>query len=113
VRSAAGLAVLLSGWWISGYGQSPPQTGNPSPRLADMPGLEAFPPHPNRDLVIRACAPCHAPELVVAKKHTAEEWDEIVLTMVDRGAIATEEEQLQILDYLLHFFGPAPSDAGE
>ena len=69
-----------------------------------------FPAAPQRELVVRACAACHEPELVVAKHHTADEWDAIIAKMMDRGAVATEDEQQQILEYLLKYFGPA-SDA--
>jgi len=82
--------------------------------LADAPsataaavGTSVFPAAPQRDLVVRTCAACHAPEIVVAKRHTADEWDEIIAKMVDRGAVANEDEQQQILDYLAKFFGPA------
>ena len=80
--------------------------------LADAPPTAAastsvFPAAPQRDLVVRTCAACHAPEIVVAKRHTADEWDEIIAKMVDRGAVANEAEQQQILDYLAKFFGPA------
>lgn len=68
---------------------------------------KVFPDAPQRNLVVRACAACHAPEMVVAKRHTAEEWDDIIAKMVDRGAVATDEEQQQILDYLVKFFGVA------
>jgi cytochrome c5 len=64
-----------------------------------------FPQGPERALVVRACAACHAPELVVAKHHTPEEWDDIIAKMVDRGAVANEDEQQRILDYLLRFYG--------
>lgn len=70
-------------------------------------GTQVFPAAPQRDLVVRACAACHAPEMVVAKRHTVAEWDEIIAKMVDRGAVASEEEQQQILEYLAKFFGPA------
>jgi cytochrome c5 len=65
----------------------------------------ALPEAPERDLVVRACTACHAPEVVIAKRHSAEEWDEIVAKMVDRGAVASEEEQQQILEYLVRYFG--------
>ena len=68
---------------------------------------QVFPEAPQRNLVVRACAACHAPEMVVAKRHTPEEWDDIIAKMVDRGAVATDEEQQQILDYLVKFFGVA------
>jgi hypothetical protein len=75
--------------------------------LAPCARADVFPPAPERDLVVRTCAACHAPEIVVAKHHTADEWDEIIAKMVDRGAVATEDEQQQILSYLAKFFGPA------
>ncbi len=68
--------------------------------------LDVFPAAPQRDIVIRACAACHAPEIVVAKRHSIDEWDEIIAKMVDRGAVANEKEQQQILEYLVKFFGP-------
>lgn len=79
-----------------------------------VPGTGVLPAAPQRSLVIRACAACHAPEVVVAKRRTAEEWDEIIAKMVDRGAVASEEEQQQILEYLAKFFAPVPgaADAG-
>lgn len=78
-----------------------------APLAASPAGVAVFPTAPQRDLVIRACAACHAPEMVVAKRHTAEEWDDIIAKMVDRGAVASDEEQQQILEYLVKFFGPA------
>jgi catechol 2,3-dioxygenase-like lactoylglutathione lyase family enzyme len=59
----------------------------------------------NRDLVIRTCTVCHPAELV-AKRHTKPEWSSTVARMVDRGAVATEDEQVRILDYLNKNFGP-------
>src|SRR5262245_49314476 len=70
-------------------------------------GTHVFPAAPQRDLVVRACAACHAPEMVIAKRHTADEWEDIIAKMVDRGAVANDEEQQQILEYLVKFFGPA------
>jgi cytochrome c5 len=81
-------------------------TDTPSAAAAAV-GTSVFPAAPQRDLVVRTCAACHAPEIVVAKRHTADEWNEIIAKMVDRGAVANEEEQQQILDYLAKFFGPA------
>jgi competence protein ComEA len=75
--------------------------------LAPYAQADVFPPAPERSLVVRTCAACHAPEIVVAKRHTVDEWDEIIAKMVDRGAVATDDEQQQILSYLTKFFGPA------
>jgi cytochrome c5 len=70
-----------------------------------------FPAAPERDLVVRTCTACHAPELVIAKRHTPEEWDDIIAKMVDRGAQANDTEQQQILEYLVRFFGPSHAAA--
>jgi hypothetical protein len=43
--------------------------------------------------------------MVTAKRHTADEWDEIIAKMVDHGARATEAEQDEILAYLVRFYG--------
>jgi cytochrome c5 len=80
-------------------------------RAAAGNGSSVFPAAPERDLVARACTACHAPELVIAKRHTPEEWDDIIAKMVDRGAQASDMEQQQILEYLVRFFGPSPAAA--
>jgi hypothetical protein len=66
---------------------------------------QAFPPAPEHDLVVRVCSGCHVPEMVTAKRHTTDEWDEIIAKMVDHGAQATEAEQDRILAYLVRFYG--------
>jgi hypothetical protein len=80
-------------------------------RAAAGNGSSVFPAAPERDLVVRTCTACHAPELVIAKPHTPEEWDDIIAKMVDRGAQANDTEQQQILAYLVRFFGPSHAAA--
>ena len=71
---------------------------------------DPFPQAPEHDLVVRVCSGCHVPEMVTAKRHTAEEWDDIIAKMVDHGAQATDAQQEQILAYLVRFYGkPAGS----
>jgi hypothetical protein len=72
---------------------------------ADSPAPKAFPAAPEHDLVVRVCSGCHVPEMVTAKRHTADEWDEIIGKMVDHGARASEAEQDEILAYLVRFYG--------
>jgi cytochrome c5 len=108
-RFALVAAALFCGWSGALHPQSsPPGTDGAPPFAASDAALAAFPPHRGRDVVVRACAPCHAPELVVAKRRSADDWDRIILAMVDRGAVADEAEQQQILDYLVELFGPGP-----
>ena len=68
-----------------------------------------LPPAAQRDLVIRVCSACHAPEMITAKRHTSDEWDDIIAKMVDHGARANDLEQEQILAYLVRFYGKPAS----
>jgi cytochrome c5 len=105
LASAAGVCVLLILTAATTRADEPTKaTGN---RAAAGNGSSAFPAAPERDLVARTCTACHAPELVIAKRHTSEEWDDIIAKMVDRGAQANDTEQQQILAYLVRFFGPS------
>ena len=101
LRAALACALLAPG--ARAEAPNPTMTPIPTPSV----GTNVFPAAAERNLVVRTCAACHAPEIVVAKRHTPDEWDEIIAKMVDRGAVATEDEQQQILSYLARFFGPA------
>jgi hypothetical protein len=66
-----------------------------------------------RALVLRTCAVCHPIDRVVSQRRTQDQWDQLIGLMVDRGAQATEDEQSQILEYLVQNFGridAAPSE---
>jgi hypothetical protein len=67
---------------------------------------DILPEAPAKALVVRACTACHQAPMVVAKRRTAEEWDEMIGKMVDRGAALTDAEQDQVYDYLVKYFGP-------
>jgi len=98
-NSALGVVVALS-VSLSVSAQSPPSKVNSSEKPP------VFLKGQDQDLVVRVCTPCHAPEQVVAKHHTADEWDAIIGRMLDRGAQANETEQDRILGYLVRFYGP-------
>ena len=105
LESAAGLCALLILTAGATRADGPAEsTGN---QAAAGNGSSVFPAAPERDLVVRTCTACHAPELVIAKRHTPEEWDDIIAKMVDRGAQANDTEQQQILAYLVRFFSPS------
>jgi hypothetical protein len=71
------------------------------------PASALLPEGPYRALVLRTCAVCHSIDLVVAQRRTQDQWDQLIGVMVDRGARATEDEQSQILQYLVQNFGRA------
>ena len=79
-------SVLVSG---------PVFAGSNSPQLPDGPG---------KDTVQRICAGCHAPEIVLGHRDTKEGWEQVVTSMVDRGANGTDAEFNTIIDYLASHF---------
>lgn len=67
---------------------------------------DLLPEAPAKAVILRACTSCHQPTVIVAKPHTADEWDEIVGKMIGRGAELTDAEQDQVIGYLAKNFGP-------
>jgi cytochrome c5 len=85
------------------------RTTAPQPSTCASARPTALPPGPARELFVRVCTRCHAADLVIAKRHTPEEWDDLIAKMVDRGAMATDDEQQRIFEYLVRFYGNAIS----
>ncbi len=76
------------------------------PQIPTVVPESVLPAGENRELVIRTCAVCHPAQTAVDKRLTKEEWDSTMKRMMERGAVATPEEQARILDYLNKNFGP-------
>ena len=55
----------------------------------------------------RVCSGCHAPELVADKRLDRAGWDEVVQTMIGRGAQASDAEAKAIVDYLARTYPAA------
>ncbi len=72
---------------------------------------DELPDGPGKVPLQRICSACHAPEVVVGKHETKERWGEIVSSMVERGAVGTDAELDQIVDYLAKNFPSKAADA--
>jgi cytochrome c5 len=71
-------------------------------------GAAAAPVSPStRDLVVQVCLGCHGPEILSQKGRTKDEWATVVQTMVERGALASDQEFQAIIDYLAQTYPPA------
>lgn len=64
---------------------------------ADKPKL---PDGPGKATLERICGSCHGAEIVLGKKLTRDGWSQIVMTMIQRGAMGTDDEFADIVDYL-------------
>jgi len=93
----SGLAAVLL-WAVAGQSQAQA----PSDGLPEAPG---------KAVVVAGCSTCHSVTEVMTKRRTADEWDEVVGKMIDRGANLTDDQQDKIIAYLAANFGPAPPAA--
>jgi catechol 2,3-dioxygenase-like lactoylglutathione lyase family enzyme len=76
------------------------------PQIPTVVSGSILPPGENRELVIRTCTVCHPAQTAVDKRLTKDEWISTLKRMMERGAVATPEEQARMLDYLTKNFGP-------
>lgn len=92
-------AILFTSLLISSAAQNtPPQ-----------PTKDKFPDGPGEKVVERACLTCHAARIVMNKRASEDEWAEEVDKMVSRGAILTDDETDQVIEYLATHYGPDDS----
>jgi hypothetical protein len=61
---------------------------------------QAFPDGPGKDILEKECSTCHAPDMVRTFGRSAEEWHDIVITMIDQGAKLSDEQVPVLVDYL-------------
>ena len=89
-------AIILSSLLLSSVAQNAPPNPN-ADKLADGPG---------KKLVERACLSCHNAHAIVIKRASADDWAEEVDKMVARGAVLTDDENDQVVEYLSTHYGP-------
>ncbi len=89
-------AIILSSLLLNSVAQSAPPKPN-TDKLADGPGEK---------LVERACLSCHNAHVIVIKRASADDWAEDVDKMVARGAVLTDDENDQVVEYLSTHYGP-------
>jgi len=66
---------------------------------------EDLPPGEGRETVMRVCTACHDIDAVPRLHYSREGWANLVSSMKDMGADATEAELTQIVNYLAKNFG--------
>jgi competence protein ComEA len=66
---------------------------------------EDLPPGEGRETVMRVCTACHDIDAVPRLHYSREGWANLVASMKDMGADATDAEITQIVNYLAKNFG--------
>jgi cytochrome c5 len=72
----------------------------------------AMPEGPGRSLVTAQCTGCHALEVTLGRRETADQWRATVQSMIDRGAAITAPDAAAIASYLGQHYGPTAGTAG-
>jgi mono/diheme cytochrome c family protein len=76
---------------------------------SQAPTTSALPPGPGHDTMVKVCSACHSPEIAATQRLSPAGWDELVETMVSRGAQATDAEVAEIKAYLRKSFPDTPA----
>jgi mono/diheme cytochrome c family protein len=87
--------------------QPPTQTQTQAQTQSAEPTL---PNGPGKDIVLRACVKCHSLKITTSKRASEDEWATSVNNMVNRGAVLSDDEIDEVIDYLSKNFKPADSD---
>lgn len=60
----------------------------------------ALPEAPGRDVTVKLCSRCHAPETLASVRLAPEGWREVMARMVAAGATGTEQELETVFQYV-------------
>ena len=85
---------------ISAQQPQQPQKGQERQQHLELPA------GPGKDTLVRACSKCHSPNQVIANRQNRQGWEDTITKMVNLGAVGTDEELTEILDYLVKNFPP-------
>lgn len=70
---------------------------------------QGFPPGPNREMFVRACAQCHEPQRAASVRLTRDGWESEVSKMMSLGLKLSDEDFTKVVDYLYeNYKGEAP-----
>ena len=74
---------------------APAQTGAPTAASASE-----LPPGEGQATTERVCSACHSPVVITHQRLSGDDWADLVYQMADRGAMASDDELTEIIDYL-------------
>lgn len=66
----------------------------------------SLPDGEGRDKFVALCSNCHEMSIVIAQGRNRAEWGDMISTMIDRGAVVTDEDFAVIQAYLARAFPP-------
>jgi competence protein ComEA len=88
--------LLVAAWSLGMLARTPVAAGQ-NAASQDHP---EFPAGDGREAVIRLCAKCHSPNIILASGQDRKGWENTITKMVHLGATGTDEDFTDIADYL-------------
>jgi glucose dehydrogenase len=101
--SQTGPPVLETLRSLNSPAQSAANRSSPAQKVSEA-SAAPLPEGKGKALVVRVCTTCHGATVFAALRMSRGSWTSEVASMVDRGAVATEEERRTIVDYLAKNF---------
>jgi quinoprotein glucose dehydrogenase len=65
----------------------------------------ALPEDTGKDVVVRMCTKCHGTAVFTRMRMGRTGWEDEVASMVERGAVGSEQQVRAVVDYLVRNFG--------
>jgi cytochrome c5 len=65
-----------------------------------------LPEGPGKQTTERVCGPCHGVTMLMDRRRNRGAWAGTVTNMINRGAVATNEEAAQVIEYLSVYLAP-------
>jgi mono/diheme cytochrome c family protein len=99
--AASHAVILLVGIAVAVSAQAPLA---PAPPALSPAQLAAFPAGDGRQVTVRVCSGCHAPEAITQQRLAPADWARIVEMMAGQGAQGTDADFEAITAYLTKAF---------
>ena len=64
---------------------------------------------PGEATTVRLCSQCHSYASAIQKPHSRDEWNSLIGRMIEQGLVASNEELMEVSDYLTANHGPPAS----
>ena len=96
---AAGLLIVISSGLAAANRPAailslPQQTASPTPTTDT-----------NYAVFVRVCGNCHDSGRITSARRSRVDWEDVINTMVTKGAEGTDQDFENVLKFLLHFYG--------
>jgi virginiamycin B lyase len=70
---------------------------------------QKLPDGKGKEIVEAACDGCHGVDQIIGRAWSEEKWKAVLKSMVDKGAVLSDDEMKTIVAYLVANFGEAPA----